>query len=157
MNRLTLAALLLCLSGAANTQIPNSLRAFIKADDPNTLEYYYADNTDCPWTEQEAQSVIEGVIKRSRINTAHGLGGPNNFYLSVVSSCLATGSSSMDTGYSVYHEIMFGDFPFLHQKRYGNILSGAMNNNQFYLNALKMYVENAITDFVEVNFLSNPN
>jgi len=98
--------------------------------------------------------LIEGVIKRSRIKTAKGLGGPNGFYLNVILSCMTLGSGSQETGYTVHRQIMYGDYPLLYEKDYGGNSLGALTDKQYFLNLLKGGIENAVTDFVEVNFLS---
>jgi hypothetical protein len=67
----------------------------LKVTDPNELEYLYAQRgSDCPFTPQEAKNVIEGVIKRSRIRTAEGIGGNNDLYLNIEAICLATETTS---------------------------------------------------------------
>ena len=136
----------------ANAQVSDSLKAFITADDPNTLEYWYTHDSECPWAEEEAKSVIEGVIKRSRIKTEHGTGGPNNVYLNNIARCLEANVG----GHVAFFNIMFGDYgargSLLFEKPYGGILT--MPSKQFGLESLKSLVEGAVTDFVEVNFLS---
>ena len=152
MNKLILTILLSCLPAIANAQLSDSLKAFITADDPETLEYWYTHNNECPWTEAEAENVIEGVIKRSRIKTEHGTGGPNKVYLNNVASCLETNSG----GHAVFLNIKFGEYgargSLLYEKSYGGILT--MPSKQFGLDSLKIFIEDAVTDFVEVNFLS---
>ncbi len=70
MKKLTTFILTILLSSLpviANAQLFDSLKKFITAEDPETLHYWYAHGSDCPWTEAEAKNVIEGVIKRCRI------------------------------------------------------------------------------------------
>ena len=60
---------------------------------------------------------------------------------------------------SAFFDIMFGDYgargSLLYEKSYGGILT--MSSKQFGLDSLKSSVEDAVTDFIEVNFLSESN
>lgn len=153
MNKLAFAVLLFCSSTVAGAQqLSEQIAAFIKAEDPNALEYWYEQSPDCPWTDREAKNVIEGVIKRSRIKTAEGLGGPNRFNLDVKIRCMiiSTGAS----GYVVDRRVMFGASPYLFANNYGAIAVGARSDKQYFLGLLKEDIEIAVTEFVEVNFLS---
>jgi hypothetical protein len=98
--------------------------------------------------------VIEGVIKRSRIKTELGVGGPNSLYLNVYVFCTKM-TTDRDLGYAVDIDITYGDTPVLFDKLYGSLLVGNMDDKQYFLNYLQKYTEEAVTDFVEVNFLSN--
>jgi len=152
------AFLLFCFSTIANAQISGNLKAFFKVEDPNTLNYWYSHYDDCPWGEVEAEREIEGVIKRSRLRTEHSVSGSNNLYLNVDVLCLSLESiAGNPIGYSVNFEIMYGDYPMLYEVRYGNLLSVGLDGKQSRLDSLKQFVEKAVTDFVEVNFLSESN
>ena len=159
MKKLTTFILTILLSfipTIANAQLGDLFRAFITADDPETLHYWYRHYSDCPWTEAEAENVIEGVIKRSRIKTAHDLGGPNKVYLNTTARCLGTSAG----GHAVNFDVKFGDYDsatgsLLFEYSYGGLLTTP--SKQFGLDSLKIYIENAVTDFVEVNFLSESN
>ena len=156
MNKLTTFILTILLSSLpviANAQVNGYLKAFITAEDPETLEYWYDHTADCTWTEVEAKNVIEGVIKRSRIKTEHGAGGPNRVFLNITARCLEITTR----GHTAYLDVRFGEYnsvrgSLLYEKSYGNLLTTP--SKQFGLNELKTYIENAVTDFVEVNFLS---
>ena len=158
MNKLTTFILTILLSSLpviANAQIFDGLKKFITAEDPETLHYWYNHGSDCPWTEAEAKNVIEGVIKRSRIKTEHGTGGPNKVYLNTTAGCLAS-----SRGYAANFDVMFGDYDLatgalLYEYEYGGLLTTP--SKQFGLDSLKTFIENAVTDFVEVNFLSESN
>ena len=160
MKKLLTAITLLCFSVGADAQLTDRFKAFLKVTDPNELQYLYTHQSpDCPFTSQEAANVIEGVIKRSRIRTALGIGRNNAIYLNIESSCIEDNTTSGRVlGYSVFFDINFGDGVMLYAKPYGNLLGGGVSSSrQFFLNSLQDYVENAVTDFVEVNFLSDPN
>jgi hypothetical protein len=150
----TLLILLLFVSTTATAQLSDQFKKWITAEDPETLEYWYTHDFDCPWSKAEAEEVIAGVIKRSRIKTSHGTGGVNRFYLNTVVQCLESMSVGGDLrGYSVNFEIYYGNFPVLYEKPYGGLLSMGKEDKNFALESLKSYIEAAVTDFVEVNFL----
>jgi len=159
MKKLTTFILTILLSSLpviANAQVNGYLKAFITAEDPETLQYWYSHSPDCPWTEAEAENVIEGVINRSRIKTEHGTGGPNRVYLNSIASCL--GVNTM--GHTAFLDVRFGEYnsvkgSLLYEESYGGLLTTP--SKQYGLNQLKTFIENAVTDFVEVNFLSESN
>jgi len=154
MNKLTTFILTILLSSLpviANAQVSFKVKTFITATDPETLHYWYTHGSECPWTEAEAENVIEGVIKRSRIKTEHNLGGPNKFYLNTTALCLGTSAG----GHAVNFDVKFATGSLLFEHSYGSVLM--TSSKQFGLNQLKTYIENAVTDFVEVNFLSESN
>jgi hypothetical protein len=155
LNKLVFTVLLCCFSALANAQqLPSTFNEFVKSSDPNTLEYFNVSETEeCPWTFADAVGVIEGVINRSRINT-YGARFSKDPWLKVAYRCIKLGS---ERGWAVNFDVKFGRDKYLFDKDYGNILIGSMDSNQFYLDNLKRYVENAVTDFVKVNFLSNSN
>lgn len=157
MNKLLTTLALLCFSVGANAQPTNSELAFLKVDDPNVLEYSYNYTPSCPFTPAEATQIIEGVIIRSRIRTSLGLGGVNDIYLDVSARCLLIGSDTIDTGYVINWNISYGDYPLIQNFDYGNLVTGGLDGKPFFLQRLQTYTENAITDFVEVNFLSDSN
>ena len=59
--------------------------------------------------------------------------------------------------FSVFFDIKFGEGLLLYMRSYGGLLGGGNNSKQMFLRSLQTYVERAITDFVEVNFLSDSN
>lgn len=153
MKRLFFAILLVCFSSTLNAQVNEGLAIFIKADDPNTLEYFYVHDDTCPWSAEAAENVIEGVIKRSRINTREGLGGPNNFHLNVGVTCI----ENEGLGHAANLRIHYADLPVFHFWAYGSLIMFGADSKQYALDRLKNYIELAVTDFVEVNFLSESN
>ena len=154
MKKLLTTIILLCFSVIANAQLSDSFVNFLKVNDPNLLEYYYSHSDECPWTEPEAKQIIEGVIKRSRIRTAHGLGFGNDLYLNIDANCLRLTNGS---GYAVVFNVVDGSFPMLYENPYGGLLASGSNAKSYSLNTFKTMIENAVTDFVEVNFLSDSN
>ena len=70
---------------------------------------------------------------------------------------MVLGTSNRDTGYAVNLDVMYGSNPFLFEHYYGGIYSGSLDDKAYFLENLKSVVESAITDFVEVNFLSDVN
>lgn len=154
MNKLLTTIILLCFSVGANAQqLPPRYKAFLKVTDPNELPYWYSHDDKCPWTEPEAKQIIEGVIKRSRIRTRHDIGGVNDIYLDNKVFCLDLDNNR---GYAVHFNIGYGDYPMLYEWAYGGLLTGG-TSKFFFLDSLQTMIENAITDFVEVNFLSDSN
>jgi len=97
--------------------------------------------------------VIEGVIKRSRIRTGQGLSYTDP-YLDVKTSCLTAFG-----GYAIYMQIRFAKGFVLWDSNFGGIMTAPEDDSgkQYLLNNLRDSLEEAITDFVEVNFLSDPN
>jgi hypothetical protein len=51
--------LLLCFAIASGATSAQSLESFIKQDNPTALNYWYAQNQDCPWYEEEAKRAID--------------------------------------------------------------------------------------------------
>jgi hypothetical protein len=155
MKKLLTTITLLCFSVGANAQLIDEFKAFLKVTDPNVLEYYYVhDETECLWAGSEARQIIEGVIKRSRIRTSEGIGGVNEIYLSVYVNCMAL---SDNFGYAAYFNVKYGDYPLLYDRPYGGMLVGGINDKSRVLDSLQSMIGDAITDFVEVNFLSDSN
>lgn len=94
--------------------------------------------------------MIEGVIKRSRITPGRGLASINDFYLDTSPHCFDLSKTADLEGHVVHFEVMYGDYPLFYDKSYGTMGSGS---KEFLLNAFKSFLEDAITDFLEVNFL----
>src|SRR5690554_3242978 len=66
---------LLLLSTIGATALAQDYPAWLadvaNARNPDQLDYWYSHSGDCPFTEQEATAVIEGVIVRSRVKPVH--------------------------------------------------------------------------------------
>lgn len=67
MKRLLVVLITLLCAPGAHAQHPIWLDEAIRVDDPSQLAYWAAVEPDCPLTEQEVGSVIEGVITRNRV------------------------------------------------------------------------------------------
>lgn len=160
MRKLLFVTLMFTISLAAfGAELNPRLIDYIKANDPNKLTYFYSQTPDCPWEVSEAESTIEGVIKRSRIQPLdYSDYNPNDLYLNVISRCLEVKNVS-GTPTGMIHEVVihFGNYPLLFDKNYGSIFVAGTDGRAYLLNQMKELVEGATTDFVEVNFLSNDN
>ena len=154
MNKLLITITLLCFSVGANAQLDENFKNFLKVTDPNELPYWYSHQDECPWTEPEAEQIIEGVIKRSRIRTRHSINEVSGIYLNVKTICMDVGDN---LGYATFFQIEYGAYPMLYEKSYGGLLTGGSDSKSYFLDRLQTSIEDAITDFVEVNFLSDSN
>ena len=157
MSKLLTTIILLCFSVGANAQLRFD---FIKVTDFDFLDYVLGMSSSCPFAEQEAMDVIEGVIIRSRIRAEVGYSLDHFFnepYLDIKTTCLETRVGGRLTGYTVAYEVRFGKGNMLWDYNYGNIYTDQPNNKQNFLNVLSIDTEAAITDFVKVNFLSDSN
>lgn len=153
MNKLLTTITLLCFSVAVNAQIIETEQVFnfLKVDDPTTLNYNYFHMSDCPFTEMQANNIIESVIERYRI-TPVNTSSLDDLYLKVYPFCVSV------RGYVAYdYGIGFGR-GFLEYSQ-GYLTAGSMpeDRNVYALNELRAGIEEAIEDFVTVNFLSDSN
>ena len=154
--KLIIKIILLCFAVGVNGQVPDALSAFIKVTEPDNFRYFYKQTTECPFTEQEAVNVVEGVVKRSRIRP-YKMILPTSLHLNLSTVCIWNLVGDRVAGYSVMFNIRYGDYPMLIEPDYGGLRIGSRDDKEFFLNSFTRYVENAITDFVEVNFLSDSN
>jgi len=127
----------------------------ITVSDRDNLDYWYSHSEPCPWSEDEAVSLIEGVIKRSRIKPSRSINLLNEVYLDVGVVCvdITVGGGGIVAGRSIYARVMFGDYPMLYDRDYGSLWVMPSDDSDVALMKIRGAVEQAITDFVEVNFL----
>ena len=81
MNKL----LLLFFALATDATSAQGLESFIKQDNPTVLNYWYAQNQDCPWYEEEAKRSIDRAISLNSVRAENKFG---SFYLDVTAACL---------------------------------------------------------------------
>ena len=143
MKKLFLAVLMLYFSASSNADIPDTLRTFIKADEPESLQYSLVQNSACLWADHEAKDVVEGVIKRSRISPSLGGGGSNKFYLSVVVTCSVLKSVANRDVYAIHFDVGYinANADVKYDRNYGGLVVTVVASKEQLLGDLKEYVE----------------
>jgi len=149
MKRLALFALLL-----PSIVLAEGL-TWLEKDNPNELYFLAAVASDCSMTDERLQSLVKGVLVRSRIKPASSW-NPNETTLEIILNCM-----KIDGGDPVFNLVIRfkkiieqnddGEYVFLitdrHYGAFGMGDSGAISQ------AVKEGVEIAITDYIEVNFV----
>jgi hypothetical protein len=88
MKSFLLVPIALLCAASAYAQHPIWLDQAIRVDDPGELAYWTAVESDCPLTEPEVQSVVEGVLIRNRIKPLRpGVLEDGRIYLNVSLRC----------------------------------------------------------------------
>jgi len=155
MFRAWLVLLTAIFSPAVVAQLDDRFADFIRAEDPEVLGYWYSHDDACPWEKGEVTNLIEGIIKRSRIKPEPALGLTNGFYLNIDLACLEASIRARSIGYMFEASVMYGDYPMLYEREYGALQVFPNDNPEYGFNNLRSYIEDAVTDFIEVNFLSS--
>jgi len=161
MNKLLTTITLLCFSVAFGSQVKAQsdqaiLFDFVKQQDPDFLPYFVTQTDDCPSTQAAAEEVIEGVIIRSRVRTAVRDIGYPDLYINVGLTCIESQSGAIAIALEVY----FGKYPMLLGggiTNYSQILLGSSSDRQNFLGSIRISIEEAMTDYVEANFLLDSN
>ena len=110
---------------------------------------------DCPFTQAETKVVIEGVIIRSRVRTAVRDFGYPDLYIDVGLTCIESQSGAIAIALEVY----FGKYPMLWQgiTSYSSVFLGGSSDKQNFLGSIRISIEEAMTDYVQANFLLDSN
>jgi hypothetical protein len=129
---------------------PAWLATALMQEEPNELAYLIGVDSECPINEEEAESIIEGVMIRSRIKPLDGDNwASRSLYLSTVLSCM-----KRDNGIQVFHmQINFGNYskfiPVLYDQGYGYF---GIGSSGFIETILGAQIEIAIGSYLKANF-----
>lgn len=147
-----LLAVVITLTTAASVfaQHPHWLDEAIRVDNPGELAYWTAVETDCPLTEAEVESVIEGVLTRNRIKPLkHKISEDGRVYLNVSLRCTKVVA---DTKHAFSVNVHFGRYKpwpaILFDAPYAAVGMGDRNSIR---EDCKERVEEAVSAFVKAN------
>jgi len=131
-------------------EMPEWLNEAIKSPTPNQLAYFIGVGSDCEITKDEAISLVDGVLIRSRIKPlAQSFGGEASLYLNIRLECLLMESRNPIFQININFARWTPYPPILYDHIYGTMGYGS---KEYVSQNLKEYIENAITDFIKVNF-----
>jgi len=146
-----------CLLFSANShaeELPDWYAKVLKVKNPNELAYYAYVDTECGITGNQLQETIEDIMIRSRIKpvlttNSSALTTNSPIYLRVVAEC-----GLMDDDDRIYNlSIDFARYipkpAVLYDMPYGSF---GVAPADLILNKVKNYTEEAITDYIKVNF-----
>lgn len=141
----------LCMSTSVDADdVYKPLHPAIKVENPNQLAHFVSVGKDCPLARDDLTQLVDGIFIRSRIKPlSNRLFVANSIYLNVAVHCY-----KIDPDYSAFSiDVKFGrnepyppvlfDFPF------GVVGTGG---KEYLLNAVKVQVELAITEYLKANF-----
>ena len=129
---------------------PVWLAIALMQEEPNELAYLISVDSECPINEENAESIIEGVMVRNRIKPLDGdAWARRSLYLSTILSCMRR-----DNGIQVFHmQIVFGNYskfiPVLYDRGYGYF---GIGSSGFIETILRAQIEIAITSYLKANF-----
>lgn len=122
----------------------------LKSTTPDELAYYIGVDDECLITESDAASVIEGVMVRSRIRPLmNEIFEDDILYLSIMLACLSTEDNNPAYTLDMYFGRYMPEPPVLYDRDYGSL---GIGDADYLLESLKEGVEEAITDYIKVNF-----
>ena len=130
----------------------------------NWLGYMVVNDNDCPTTKSEVEKAVEGVFVRSRIEPAKNVSRvidaddkPEEIiYLSVILNCLEQGKNKFVFSLSIYFSKWIGDEDGdFHIKFNGEYGTTGIGGRKYILDAVKDRTENALTHYIQVNFIDN--
>ena len=122
----------------------------IKSKTPNQLPYYIGVSKDCPIKLTRAESVVEGVLIRSRVKPLKGdIYAAGIVYLNIYVSCVPLESNN-----PVFNiEVNFGRInpkpAIIFDQSFGN---SGIGDQDFIMQVLKERVESAMTAYIKANF-----
>jgi len=148
---------------SVNVSAKDNMEYMIKPE-PNWLGYMVVNGNDCPTTESELEKAVEGVFVRSRIEPAKNVSrvidaddkAEEIIYLGVILNCLELDKNNPVFNLSLYFskwiEDEDGDFHVKFGSEYGTT---GIGGRKYILDAVKDRTENALTDYIKVNFIDN--
>jgi hypothetical protein len=147
--KIILACLFFTLSlNAISAEEPDWFKLAIKSPNPNDLAYYANADEDCPINSSAISNIVEGVFTRSRIKPSSRFYEKNRVYLNVLLDCLERG----DAHPVFVFTIQFGKYkpvPILFDRPYSVF---GIGDKESMSQALKTKTEDAITDYLKINF-----
>jgi hypothetical protein len=142
--------LMAVMSTSFSRELPEWLALGLKSPTPNQLAYWVDIASDCEITEDEAISLVDGVLIRSRIKPlSQSLGREASLYLNIRLYCLPVESRNPIFQIAINFARWTPYPPILYENTYRNLGYG---DKEFVSQALKETIEDAITDFIKVNF-----
>ena len=157
---------------SVNVSAEDNMKYMLKPE-PDWLGYSVVIGSNCTTTKSEVEKAVEGGFIRSRIEPAknvsrvidaewkkYGAGANDKaeevIYLGVILNCLQLNSFNPVFNLSLYFskwiEDPEGDFHVKFGKEYGTT---GMGRRKYILDAVKARTENALTDYIKVNFIDN--
>lgn len=135
--------------------MPEWYKTVLKQENPNTLSYaVVGELNNCRTPKAEIESLIEGVLMRSRIKPSTDLRNP--LVLVAKIRCLPLISNGVDQGTAFDIRMSYSNFfpPPIVQYfiSYGSVGTWGGEDN-YFKEAVKQFTEEAVTDYVKVNFL----
>jgi hypothetical protein len=129
---------------------PAWFKSAIKSPTPNELSYYLVASKNCPFDLEKAQTVVDGVLIRSRIKPLReDIFVDNRVYLNMTISCLVLKSNNpvfdVEVNFariSPYPSIIF-------DQHFG---TSGIGDSDYILQAFKESVESAVTEHIKANF-----
>jgi len=146
---LTLFLTIFSLQAAGQTFFPWMEKAY-KQENPNELAYFLLVHPDCPVTEEEGESILEGVLVRSRIKPlVRPAWVSRPLYLSVSLECIKPKNNNPVFQIIARFGDVSGEIPIFYFPDYGFFGIGPKDSMK---TAFQGRVEAAITDYLKANF-----
>ena len=160
---------------SVNVSAEDNMKYMLKPE-PDWLGYSVVNGDDCPTTKSEVEKAVEGVFVRARIEPAknvsrvidaewkkYGAGANDKIeeviYLGVILNCTKANTNifinpvfNLSLYFSKWIEDADGDFHVKFGKDYG---TSGVGTREYILDAIKNRTENALTDYIKVNFIDN--
>ena len=119
-----------------------------KKDNPEGLHFFAVANDDCFVSNEVLEETVEGVLIRSRIKPLRDFEPPPMLTLTVKLNCMSSENSTQLFAYNIQYLLPIG--LMVSDNEYGAFGSA---NKETILNSLKGNIEQAITDYIKVNFI----
>ena len=157
---------------SVNVSAEDNMKYMLKPE-PDWLGYSVVNGDDCPTTKSEVEKAVEGVFVRARIEpaknvsrvidaewTKYGAGANDKIeeviYLGVILNCLELDKSNPVFNLSLYFSKWIEDPDGLFHVKFGKEYgTTGMGGRKYILDAVKDRTENALTDYIKVNFIDN--
>ncbi len=148
---------------SVNVSAEDKMKYMLKPE-RDWLGYSVVNSEGCPVSNSAVEKAVEGVFVRSRIEPAKNISividtddnEENIIYLGLILNCLDLDKNNPVFNLSLYFSKWIddpdGDFHVKFGKDYGTT---GIGGRKFILDAVKARTENALTDYIKVNFIDN--
>jgi hypothetical protein len=151
MKKIILLVLLVFSSQISLAQeTPAWFKSSIKSPTPNELSYYLSVSKNCPFNLEKAQTVVDGVLIRSRIKPLReDIYVDNRVYLNMTISCIILKSNNPVFDIDVNFARIRPNPAIIYDWHFG---TSGIGGSDYILQAFKESIELAITEHIKVNF-----
>ena len=147
---IVLALLAIATQVSIAQERPAWFKSALKSSTPNQLSYFVNVSKACPFSKEKAQTVVDGVLIRSRIKPLReDIFVNNRVYLNMTISCLTLKSDNPVFDIEVNFARIEPLPSIIFDQHFG---TSGIGGPDYILQAFKEGVESAVTEYIKSNF-----